>query len=70
MNLSPDLQSDKARDDALIKAYETGYRAGIAAAVLAIEKGPGAKVLDWWRRRRAHERRQVIEQMTTTGNTN
>ena len=52
MNLSPELQRGKTRDDELIRAYETGYRAGVTAAVRAIEKGPGAEVLEWWRRRR------------------
>ena len=70
MNPSPELQSGKVRDDELIRAYETGYRAGVTAAVRAIETGPGAKVMQWWRQRRAQMRRQVSSQITTTGNAN
>ena len=42
MTLQPhqqNSQKDEDRDDQLLKSFEVGYRAGVTAAVRAIEKG-------------------------------
>ena len=61
MILSTQSETAKTRDDELLRAYESSYRAGVTAAVRAIEKGPAEKARDWWRQRHGRAQRRTIK---------